>query len=164
MKARVQWARQSTTRTRRKIIERTIMTRTKAIHIGIVICALLCVGFVVIPESLYLAIPGFWLVTLPLAGWVLAITARVSVISKGTLWGWSAVMVLLPLASISYGLAVLWDVPPLADLAYSGPLESLALLAIGIAMLWPAMLIVLLFLFKWTTSGLEAEAGSLSQV
>jgi hypothetical protein len=140
------------------------MTPTKAIHIGIVICALLWVGFVAMPESMHLAIPGLWLVTLPLAGWVLAVTARRSAMRRAILWIWVLVLVLLPGASISYRLAVLWDIPPLAALAYSGPLESLAPLAIAVAMLWPAILIVLLFLFKWTTSGQEAEASRLSQV
>ncbi len=128
------------------------MTLTKAIHIGIVTCALLWVGFMMVPDSLQWIIPGLWSLTLPLAGWVLAVAARQSVCSKAALWAWTVVLVLLPGVTIGYVISLQLDITWGMPIRPFGPLDSLVALAIITSTAWPAMLIVLLYLLKWSIS------------
>ena len=138
------------------------MPPTKAIRIGIVTCALLWAAFLMLPESLQWTVPGLWLVTLPLAGWVLVVSARQTGTSNFRLWIWAVALMLLPGAALSYALIEQWNLIPFPTLAYFSPHESLAPIAITVAMLWPAMLIVLLHVFKWTNfSPKDKATGSL---
>lgn len=131
------------------------MTLTKAIRIGIVTCALIWVGFMMVPDSLQWIVPGLWSLTLPLAGCVLAVAAGQSVCSKATLWAWTIVLVLLPSVSIGYVISMQLGITWGMAIRPFGPLDSLAALAIITSTAWPAMLIVLLYLLKWTSAQSE---------
>ncbi len=134
----------------------------QAIISGVLYCAAVLFAGLALPEKMASLFPSGWLITLPAPALILRKIRAEAEHPKPTLWGWWNGLVYIPAALILW-ISLIWsDALPWPALP-----DPLIVFLIFFTTAWPAILIILLYLLKWTISArmpISASPGAATEI